>query len=70
MFCVIPSRAISPPRHNGRVGFNSKAGLQYNTQLKKCATVLIKVAVLSTKSYSYMESNSQTAEGVLLFPPN
>lgn len=35
MFRVIPNTAISPPRHSGRVGFNSKAGLQYETQLKK-----------------------------------
>lgn len=70
MLCVIPNRAISPPRHNGRMDFNSKAGLQQKTLLKKSATVLIKVAALSTKGYSYMELNFQTAECVLLFPPN
>lgn len=70
MFCVIPNRVISPSRHNGRVGFNSKAGLQYRTSLNQSATVLIKVAALSTKGCSYLELNFQTAEGVLLFPPN
>lgn len=28
MFYVIPNRAISPPRHNRRMSFNSKAGQQ------------------------------------------
>lgn len=35
MFHIIPNWAISPPRHNRRVGFNSKAGLQYKVYLKK-----------------------------------
>lgn len=49
VFHIFPKRAISAPRHNGRVGFNSKAGQLYKTYLKKSATVLIKHDALSAK---------------------
>lgn len=52
MFHIIPNWDISPPRHNGRVGFSSKAGLHYKAYLKKSATALIKLAALSTKGDS------------------
>lgn len=70
MFSAFPNAAISPPRHNQRVSFNSEAGLQHKAELERSATVLIEVAALSTEGYSYVKLNVQTAEGVLLFAPN